>query len=97
MQPIAACSIFIFSFLLVTTASARENVEVVGSSTVYPFARWVAQRFADVTQLAELLNYKFKMIYRKVRKGSETAGQFGFPVCPLTAKGDVFLRKKSRS
>ena len=38
----------IASTLLVTTLSARDQIKIVGSSTVYPFSSSVAEEFGDV-------------------------------------------------
>ena len=44
--------VFIISFLSVifsSSAFARDQIEIVGSSTVYPFATVVAERFGKET------------------------------------------------
>ena len=39
------------SALLATTLTAREQIKIVGSSTVYPFSSSVAEEFGSTTKL----------------------------------------------
>ena len=42
--------IFFVSFTASSTATAREQINIVGSSTVYPFAEAIAEQFGQTTQ-----------------------------------------------
>ena len=41
--------LFIFTLLFATTLFARDQIKIVGSSTVYPFATTVAERFGKTS------------------------------------------------
>jgi phosphate transport system substrate-binding protein len=43
-------SVFLITLLLVSNAWARDQMKIVGSSTVYPFASYVAEEFGSVSR-----------------------------------------------
>ena len=50
LYSLTSFALFVGALLATTTAEARENIHIVGSSTVYPFATVVAEKFGKTSK-----------------------------------------------